>query len=246
VIVADDPDTRGDFWRTQPWIPLPAPSAVRPDDYRARRGRVGGGPAPRHPSDVHQRRPGCRDLPRPASAARPASASRPARRSSRCGSRRGLPSRRRGRRSSRWTSRGQHLRGRPAGSADHRDARIRLARLPAARDRRPVGVGVGGLPRRERRPRAVLAHERRRRADLPAPRRRPPRPLHRVRRRHRDLPRLGAGEPRNDLARHAGARRRAEGPGAHPAVDLEEWMDGLGLDAVVFPPSPTSAPPTWT
>ena len=35
VIVADDPDTRGDFWRTQPWIPLPAPSAVRPDDYRA-------------------------------------------------------------------------------------------------------------------------------------------------------------------------------------------------------------------
>ena len=29
-------------------------------------------------------------------------------------------------------------------------------------------------------------------------------------------------------------------------IDLEEWMDGLGLDAVIFPPSPTSARPTWT
>ena len=35
VIVADDPDTRGDFWRTQPWIPLPAPSQVRPASYPA-------------------------------------------------------------------------------------------------------------------------------------------------------------------------------------------------------------------
>jgi amidase len=42
-------------------------------------------------------------------------------------------------------------------------------------------------------------------------------------------------EPRNDLARHARARRRPARPGAHPAVDLEEWMDDLGLDAVVFP-----------
>ena len=35
VIVADDPDTRGDFWRTQPWIPVPAPSALRPASYPA-------------------------------------------------------------------------------------------------------------------------------------------------------------------------------------------------------------------
>lgn len=34
VIVADDPDTRGDFWRTQPWIELPAASAVRPSSFR--------------------------------------------------------------------------------------------------------------------------------------------------------------------------------------------------------------------
>ncbi|HWU65229.1 MAG TPA: amidase [Ensifer sp.] len=35
VIVADDPETRGDFWRAQPWIALPSASALRPADYRA-------------------------------------------------------------------------------------------------------------------------------------------------------------------------------------------------------------------
>lgn len=34
VIVADDPETRGDFWRAQPWIEIPSPSAVRPGSYR--------------------------------------------------------------------------------------------------------------------------------------------------------------------------------------------------------------------
>jgi amidase len=33
VIVADDPDTRGDFWRAQPWVTLPAASDVRPNSY---------------------------------------------------------------------------------------------------------------------------------------------------------------------------------------------------------------------
>jgi len=35
VIVADDPDTRGDLWRAQPWITLPAASAIRPASYPA-------------------------------------------------------------------------------------------------------------------------------------------------------------------------------------------------------------------
>jgi amidase len=35
IIVADDPETRGDFWRAQPWIPIPTPSAVRPMSYAA-------------------------------------------------------------------------------------------------------------------------------------------------------------------------------------------------------------------
>ncbi|MEV5969426.1 amidase [Streptomyces sp. NPDC051921] len=35
VIVADDPDTRGDLWRAQPWVTLPAPSQVRPASYPA-------------------------------------------------------------------------------------------------------------------------------------------------------------------------------------------------------------------
>ncbi|GGA68243.1 amidase family protein [Pseudoclavibacter endophyticus] len=35
AVVADDPETRGDFWRVQPWVELPAASAVRPDVYPA-------------------------------------------------------------------------------------------------------------------------------------------------------------------------------------------------------------------
>lgn len=35
VIVAVDAETRGDFWRAQPWITLPAASAVRPPSYPA-------------------------------------------------------------------------------------------------------------------------------------------------------------------------------------------------------------------
>ncbi|MFJ2553908.1 amidase [Microbacterium sp. NPDC087591] len=35
VIVADDAETRGDFWRAQPWVALPTASAVRPESYPA-------------------------------------------------------------------------------------------------------------------------------------------------------------------------------------------------------------------
>jgi amidase len=34
VVVADDPEARGDLWRSQPWVALPAASAVRPASYR--------------------------------------------------------------------------------------------------------------------------------------------------------------------------------------------------------------------
>ncbi|MBB6411437.1 amidase [Mesorhizobium sangaii] len=33
VIVADDPETRGDFWRAQPWVKVPKSSDVRPQRY---------------------------------------------------------------------------------------------------------------------------------------------------------------------------------------------------------------------
>ena len=33
VVVTDDAEARGDFWRTQPWIPVPKASAVRPASY---------------------------------------------------------------------------------------------------------------------------------------------------------------------------------------------------------------------
>ncbi|RLK52082.1 amidase [Microbacterium telephonicum] len=35
VIVADDPETRGDFWRAQTWVPLPRAGDVRPASYPA-------------------------------------------------------------------------------------------------------------------------------------------------------------------------------------------------------------------
>ncbi|MGO2029279.1 MAG: amidase, partial [Brevibacterium aurantiacum] len=35
VIVADDAETRGDFWRVQPWVEIPPASAIRPDSYAA-------------------------------------------------------------------------------------------------------------------------------------------------------------------------------------------------------------------
>jgi amidase len=35
VIVADDPDTTGDFWRSQPWVNIPKASAIRPASYAA-------------------------------------------------------------------------------------------------------------------------------------------------------------------------------------------------------------------
>ena len=35
IIVADDAESRGDFWRTQPWIPIPRVSDLRPDSFTA-------------------------------------------------------------------------------------------------------------------------------------------------------------------------------------------------------------------
>lgn len=35
VLVVDDPHTRGDFWRTQPWVRLPRAAEVRPPSYPA-------------------------------------------------------------------------------------------------------------------------------------------------------------------------------------------------------------------
>ncbi|TJY69572.1 amidase [Arthrobacter sp. CAU 1506] len=35
AIVADDQETRGDFWRAQPWVYIPAASSVRPASYPA-------------------------------------------------------------------------------------------------------------------------------------------------------------------------------------------------------------------
>ncbi|MDH4584458.1 amidase [Pseudomonas sp. BN415] len=35
VVVAEDPDARGDLWRLQPWVPIPSVDSVRPASYLA-------------------------------------------------------------------------------------------------------------------------------------------------------------------------------------------------------------------
>lgn len=35
VVVAEDPDKRGDLWRLQPWVPIPSVTSVRPTSYAA-------------------------------------------------------------------------------------------------------------------------------------------------------------------------------------------------------------------
>ena len=42
VIVADDPDTRGDLWRAQAWVAIPAASAGRPASYVGLMGTLAG------------------------------------------------------------------------------------------------------------------------------------------------------------------------------------------------------------
>ena len=42
IIVAEDPETRGDLWRRQPWVQIPAVAQHRPASYRALTGALGG------------------------------------------------------------------------------------------------------------------------------------------------------------------------------------------------------------
>lgn len=42
VIVVDDVDVRGDFWRAQPWVEIPASSSVRPTSYLGLVGSLAG------------------------------------------------------------------------------------------------------------------------------------------------------------------------------------------------------------
>jgi len=44
VIVFDDEDTRGDFWRSQPWVEIPAASSLRPETYLSLQAEAAGLP----------------------------------------------------------------------------------------------------------------------------------------------------------------------------------------------------------
>jgi amidase len=55
VVVADDPDTRGDLWRLQPWVPIPSRRrCARRLSGPAGRARSAQGQALRRAAHVHQ------------------------------------------------------------------------------------------------------------------------------------------------------------------------------------------------
>ena len=68
VIVADDAETRGDFWRAQPWVELPKSSAVRPPRMPSCAGGSAARHAARRAAHVYRPRHGsrrCRSRPVP-------------------------------------------------------------------------------------------------------------------------------------------------------------------------------------
>ena len=130
VIVADDADTRGDFWRSQPWVPIPAlvggATGVVPGAGRRRR-RQPRRQAVRHPGDVSRRRSGCRHRARHRSLDRPAHRAAPVgARAVGAGEGRPRGGRRRGRRGR--LPRREQLRGRPR--AGHRRSSIAASCRP--------------------------------------------------------------------------------------------------------------------
>ena len=218
VIVADDPETRGDFWRAQPWVPIPPTSAVRPESYvrawraltpRRSRALAGGASASRACTSTPTRTPARRA---PGHRRPDRAAHRDPRLGHRAvGGRRAATSRRPAPRSSRSTSRScrttratarARRRSRPAGSCRPSTCAARSSTCRRGRGRTSSRAnGDPALPD---------ARRRRRRTDLPAARGRAARPLHGLRRRHRRVSRLGARSiPASTLVRHARARGRA-------------------------------------
>ena len=174
VVVAEDPDTRGDFWRLQPWVPLPRVDEVRPPSYPAladRPGHVGraSGSACR----------GCTSTPTRTPASAPPGIGGPTGR--RIDTRPSVLDLFDAVRRDLLAAGAEvvdvdfpvvsNYEGDRAGAPTIATRGLVEPRVPAPRDRRPVGVGVGRLPRRQRRSRAQPARRRRRQPDLPAPRR---------------------------------------------------------------------------
>ena len=144
--------------------------------------------------------------------------------------------------------RGVELRGRPARAPDHRDPRAGAARVSAARDRGPVGVGVGGLPRR---PTATRRCDTLAEVDGAAIF---PHPDGALPDRYTgfdddiaEYPGWVRAHPRTTLRRHARARGRACAGSRRPAASTSRrgWT-GSRSTRSSSPRSPTWARPTWT
>lgn len=236
VVVADDPDTRGDLWRMQPWVPIPKASEVRPASYPALAAGAGPWPASasacracsstptpmRAPASPRDRRPDRPAHPYPALGHRPlgTGAQGPGSRRRRS-DRGGLPA-------------GVELRGRPTRRAHRVQPRPGVEGIPPRRAVGTLGLGLRRLPARQWRSEAEPPGGCRRPADLP-----------------HDPGTLPNRE--GDLAAGMDEYVRMAERGIKPwdriatlpdglrgleetrRIDLEEWMRRLRLDAVLFP-----------
>lgn len=236
VVVADDPDTRGDLWRMQPWVPIPKASEVRPASYPALAAGARPWPASasacracsstptpmRAPASPRDRRPDRPAHPYPALGHRPlgTGAQGPGSRRRRS-DRGGLPA-------------GVELRGRPTRRAHRVQPRPGVEGIPPRRAVGTLGLGLRRLPARQWRSEAEPPGGCRRPADLP-----------------HDPGTLPNRE--GDLAAGMDEYVRMAERGIKPwdriatlpdglrgleetrRIDLEEWMRRLRLDAVLFP-----------
>ena len=235
VLVADDPETRGDFWRAQPWIRIPrclghaaVVISVARLGRRRHRSRHARWPPVRRAAHVHQRRRGCRHGPR----RRDRRPHGDAHRDPRIGDRAlgaGAPRPRSGRRRRRRgrLPRRDELRGRPPGAPTIAHARTGDAGVPrAARSstcrrgrgttscertatRRSTGSTTSTAPRssRTRAARCPTATPASTTTSRPTRRR-----CARIRTRR---------SPTSPSSRRRARPRRDPAP-----IDLEEWMDG--------------------
>ena len=158
VIVADDPNTSGDFWRAQPWVALPKSSDVRPPSYTglelegALRGKRLGVPRMYIGRDTEadepiETRASVLDLWQQAA-------------------RRSAAARRKGGRGR--FSRRLQLRARPAGHKNHGRSRAGSARIRRARDLGSVRLRLGRFSARQCRSGDSRSCLGRRRKDLSA------------------------------------------------------------------------------
>ena len=224
VVVADDAETRGDFWRVQQWIPVPRASAVRPPSYLDLAVPDGAAAA----GVLAGKRFG---VPRMYINADPDAGTAP---NPGIGGPTGQRIDTRGSIIDLWNAARRDLEAAGAevvevdfpvvsnyegdrpGAPTIATRGLVSAGLPPPRNRRPLSLGLERLPGRQRRSAPEPAGRRRRRRHLPGTRRLPAGQVRRLRRRHQRLSGLDPRPRRPGPGGDPAPAGRAGGPGGDP------------------------------